>query len=106
MNNNFRGLPLKKSHLEQIFPKLTTAQIGRIEERGHIRTVKLGEVLIEQGESNVPFFVVVSGEIEILRPSGTIETLITGTWGRRVYWRSKHVVWTAGAHSSTCNQIG
>ena len=77
MNNNFRGLPLKKSHLEQIFPKLTTAQIGRIEERGHIRTVKLGEVLIEQGENNVPFFVVVSGEIEILRPSGTIETLIT-----------------------------
>jgi thioredoxin reductase (NADPH) len=77
MNNNFRGLPLKKSHLEQIFPKLTHAQIGRIEERGNVRTVKLGEVLIEQGENNVPFFVVVSGEIEILRPSGTIETLIT-----------------------------
>ena len=77
MNNNFRGLPLKKSHLEQIFPKLTSAQIARIKGRGRERTVKLGDVLIEQGDNNVPFFVVVSGEIEILRPSETIETLIT-----------------------------
>jgi len=77
MNNNPRGLPLTESHFDQIFPKLTPAQIGRIEERGHMHAVKLGEVLVEQGDSNVPFFVVVSGEIEILRPSGAIETLIT-----------------------------
>jgi thioredoxin reductase (NADPH) len=36
-----------------------------------------GEVLVEQGDSTVPFFVVVSGEIEIVRPSGAAETLIT-----------------------------
>ena len=48
-----------------------------LQERGHIRAVKFGEVLVEQGDSNVPFFVVISGEIEILRPSGNIETLIT-----------------------------
>ena len=36
-----------------------------------------GEVLVEQGDRNVPFFVVVSGEVEIVRPSGGVETLIT-----------------------------
>jgi thioredoxin reductase (NADPH) len=36
-----------------------------------------GQVLIEQGDRNVPFFVVVSGEVEIVRPSGGVETLIT-----------------------------
>ena len=35
------------------------------------------EVLIEQGDSAVPFFVVVSGEAEIVRPSGAAETLVT-----------------------------
>jgi thioredoxin reductase (NADPH) len=39
--------------------------------------MELGEVLVEQGDIAVSFFVVVSGEIEILRPSGAIETLIT-----------------------------
>ena len=77
MSNTRRGLPLTRARVEQIFPKLTPAQIRRIAERGHMRAVKLGEVLVEQGDGNVPFFVVVSGQIEILRPSGAIETLIT-----------------------------
>ncbi|HVH96099.1 MAG TPA: FAD-dependent oxidoreductase, partial [Bacillus sp. (in: firmicutes)] len=34
------------------------------------------EVLIEQGDTTVPFFVVASGEIEIVRPSDRVETLI------------------------------
>ena len=77
MSDNPGGLPLTRSHIERIFPKLTDEQISRMQEHGHIRAVKLGEVLVEQGYSNVPFFVVISGEIEILRPSGDIETLIT-----------------------------
>jgi Cyclic nucleotide-binding domain len=60
-----------------LFPKLTPAQISRIAVHGHIRAIQPGEVLVEQGESAVPFFVVVSGEIEIVRPSGAAETLIT-----------------------------
>src|SRR3712207_3629339 len=77
MNDKFKGLPLTKSHVDHIFPKLTSAQIDRIAERGHKREIKLGEVLVEQGDSNVPFFVVISGEVEILRPSGVNDTLIT-----------------------------
>ena len=77
MSNKPGGLPLSKSHIEQIFPKLTSEQIDRVAERGQKREMKPGEVLVEQGDSPVPFFVVVSGELEILRPSGTVETLIT-----------------------------
>jgi len=77
MSNNYRGLPLARANIERIFPKLTSDQISRMQEHGHTRTVKLGEILVEQGDSNIPFFVVISGEIEIIRPSGDIETLIT-----------------------------
>jgi thioredoxin reductase (NADPH) len=42
-----------------------------------MRAMQHGEVLVEQGDRNVPFFVVVSGEVEIVRPSGGAETLIT-----------------------------
>lgn len=49
MSDIRRGLPLTRSRIEKIFPKLTPAQISRIEARGHIRTVQLGEILVEQG---------------------------------------------------------
>ncbi len=77
MSNTPRGLPLRSSRVEHIFPKLTPAQISRIAAHGHTRAVRSGEVLVEQGDSATPFFVVVSGEIEIVRPSGAAETLIT-----------------------------
>jgi thioredoxin reductase (NADPH) len=77
MSNTRRGLPLIRAHAEQIFPKLTPAQIRRVAARGHLRAMERGEVLYEQGDSGLPFFVVVSGEIEVVRPSGTVETLVT-----------------------------
>jgi thioredoxin reductase (NADPH) len=77
MSDTRRGLPLISSRVEQIFPTLTPAQIRRIAPHGHNRAMQRGEVLVEQGDRNVPFFVVVSGEVEIVRPSGGVETLIT-----------------------------
>src|SRR5215212_8392537 len=77
MSNTSRGLPLTRSHVEQIFPKLTPAHIRRIEARGHVRAMERGEVLYEQGDRAAPFFVVVSGELEVVRPSGAVETLVT-----------------------------
>ena len=77
MNNTRRGLPLARARIEQIFPKLTPAQIRRIAPHGRTRTIKRGEVLYEQGDSASSFFVVVSGELEVLRPSGAVETLVT-----------------------------
>jgi thioredoxin reductase (NADPH) len=77
MNNTRRGLPLTRSQVERIFPKLTPAQIRRIAGRGHMRTMQQGEVLYEQGDRAAPFFVVVSGELEVVRPSVPVETLVT-----------------------------
>ncbi len=77
MSNARRGLPLTSSRIEKIFPKLTPAQISRIAAHGHIRSVQTGEVLMEQGDTSVPFFVVTTGEVEIVRPLGVQETLIT-----------------------------
>src|SRR5215469_15886216 len=77
MSNTSRGLPLTSSRVEQIFPILTPAQINRIAVHGHMRAVEPGKVLVEQGDSTVPFFVVVSGELEIVRPSCAGETLVT-----------------------------
>jgi thioredoxin reductase (NADPH) len=77
MSNTSRGLPLTSSRVEQIFPILTPEQINRIAVHGHMRAIQPGQVLVEQGDSTVPFFVVVSGELEIVRPSCAGETLIT-----------------------------
>jgi thioredoxin reductase (NADPH) len=77
MNTTRRGLPLMRARIEHIFPKLTPTQIRRITPHGHTRTTKRGEVLYEQGDSASSFFVVVSGELEVLRPSETVDTLVT-----------------------------
>ena len=77
MGDTPRGLPLISSRAEKIFPKLTPAQISRIAAHGHTHAMEPGEVLIEQGDNAVPFFVVVSGEVEIVRPMGAAETLVT-----------------------------
>jgi thioredoxin reductase (NADPH) len=77
MSNIRKGLPLTRAHIEQIFPKLTSPQISRIAALGHTRATERGEVLCEQGDSAAPFFVVVSGELEVVRPSGAVETLVT-----------------------------
>src|SRR6266849_1738493 len=77
MSHVNRGLPLSNSRVEQVFPTLTPAQIRRIATHGRMRVLHAGDVLVEQGDSAVPFFVVISGELEVLRPSGAAETLVT-----------------------------
>jgi len=69
-------LPLTASRADQVFPTLTSAQIGRIASHGHARSAKAGDVLLEQGDKNIPIFVVISGELETVRPSSAHETLI------------------------------
>jgi thioredoxin reductase (NADPH) len=77
LSNTRRGLPLTSSRIEKIFPKLTPEQIRRIAAYGRMRSVQPGEVLIEQGDTSVPFFVVITGEVEIVRPFDAHETLVT-----------------------------
>src|ERR1700747_3906727 len=70
-------LPFTVSRADQIFPTLTAAQMQRIAARGHTRAVRTGDILVQPGDTSIPFFVVVSGELEAVRPSGTMDTLIT-----------------------------
>ncbi len=50
------------------FPTLTPAQIARFAARGRKRIVREGEVLVDAGDRVIPFFVVLSGELETVRP--------------------------------------
>ncbi len=50
------------------FPKLTEEQIARIRPQSKVRQVTTGEILFEPGDGNVPFFVVLSGSMEIVQP--------------------------------------
>ena len=68
--------PLTASRADQIFPTLTPAQIDRIAIYGQARSLRKGEILVEQGDKNIPIFVVTSGELETVSPSGAHETLI------------------------------
>ena len=59
-----------------LFPVLSSAQIARIASHGVIRPITRGEVLIEGGQTNVPFFVLKAGQIEVIRPSALDEMLV------------------------------
>jgi thioredoxin reductase (NADPH) len=53
---------------ERTFPTLTPAQIERFAAHGRKRSVRKGEVLVDAGDRVIPFFVVLSGELETVRP--------------------------------------
>jgi thioredoxin reductase (NADPH) len=52
----------------EAFPTLTAEQIDRIRAVSKVRKVKVGDILFEPGDSNVPFFVLLSGSLEIVQP--------------------------------------
>ena len=52
----------------ETFPVLTAEQIDRIRPLSKVRKVEAGEILFEPGDSNVPFFVLLSGRLEIVQP--------------------------------------
>jgi thioredoxin reductase (NADPH) len=61
---------------EHIFPTLSAAQIARLSAHGKLREVQRGQVLIEQGDESVPFFVVTSGEMEVVQPTAQGEDAV------------------------------
>jgi thioredoxin reductase (NADPH) len=61
------------SRAERLFPTLTNAQMTRIAAHGRRRSTVRGEILVEIGQNNAPFFVVVSGTIQV---SGAADTPI------------------------------
>jgi thioredoxin reductase (NADPH) len=53
----------------QAFPVLTPEQINRIRLSAHVRNVHSGDILFSPGDTAVPFFVLLSGSMEIVQPS-------------------------------------
>src|SRR6201984_1075571 len=67
---------LTSERRELLFPTLSPAQIERIAAHGKRRRVSAGEILVEQGDQNLAFFVAISGAIEIVRTTVKEEELI------------------------------
>ena len=57
------------SPVEQVFPKLTPAQMARVAAHGRVRPVREGEVLVPAGHPVESFFLVTAGSIELVRQS-------------------------------------
>ena len=71
------AIPLSPgARVDWVFPTLTSAQIARVAAHGRVRSVQRGEVLVEEGQQGVPFFVVKAGQIEIVRPCDADETIV------------------------------
>jgi len=72
--------PLIPSALDaktQTFPVLTPGQIDRVRQVAKLRKVEVGEILFEPGDTNVPFFVILSGTIEVVQPKLGRELAVT-----------------------------
>jgi thioredoxin reductase (NADPH) len=54
--------------LPRAFPTLTAEQIDRIRPLGRVRQVRAGDVLFQPGDVGVPFYVMLSGRMEIVQP--------------------------------------
>ena len=59
-----------------VFPALTAAQLTRVAAHGTERRIRPGEVLVEVGDTHVPFFVVTAGELEAVRLFGGTVTRV------------------------------
>ena len=68
---------LFETRREQMFPKLTAAQIERLKPHGRINRTTAGQVLFEAGQGHRDMQVVLSGALETTRPGMQGETPIT-----------------------------
>ena len=68
---------LRETRREQMFPKLTPAQIHRLDAYGKRLRIRAGEVLVEPGDRYGRLLVVLSGAIEIVLPGMAGETPVT-----------------------------
>ena len=66
-----------EARLDQIFPTLNPDQVARIAGHGTTRRIAPGDVVYEVGAEEVPFVVVIAGQLQMIRPSGTGDTAIT-----------------------------
>src|SRR5580700_7254303 len=66
-----------EARLDHLFPTVTSEQLARISEHGRRRELRSGEVVYEAGAEEVPFVVVIAGQLQTVRPSEAGDTVIT-----------------------------
>ncbi|MFZ0771720.1 MAG: FAD-dependent oxidoreductase [Candidatus Sulfotelmatobacter sp.] len=106
--------PLQADIRGEAFPTLNAEQIGRIRALSKVRKVNAGNILFEPGDSDIPFFVLLSGSMEIVQPdmrgespivqhdAGAFTGEITMISGRRCLVRGR--VTAAGEFLEMSNQ--
>jgi thioredoxin reductase (NADPH) len=57
-----------QADLSKAFPILSSAQVDRLRKFGKVREVRTGEILFEQGDAGVSFFILLTAEMEIVQP--------------------------------------
>jgi thioredoxin reductase (NADPH) len=57
----------------QMFPSLSAAQLARVAHVGEERSLPAGEILFDEGDRDVPMFVVLDGELAVVHPRGKLE---------------------------------
>ena len=70
-------IPSGLDYKTQMFPTLTPAQIDRIRAVAKLRPVEAGDILFQPGDEHVPFFVLLSGSLEIVQPSQDSQVIVT-----------------------------
>ncbi|AKV00616.1 Thioredoxin reductase [Labilithrix luteola] len=70
MGNGLPSLDELETRRAQMFPSLSPSQVAKVATFGTEQQFKAGDIVFEQGDTNVPFFVVVEGAMEIVHPHG------------------------------------
>jgi thioredoxin reductase (NADPH) len=71
-----QSTPFSSDVRSEAFPVLTPNQINRIRPASKVRKVEVGDILFEPGDNDIPFFVLLSGGLEIVQPALQGERLI------------------------------
>ena len=69
--------PPSQPRAERLYPTLTPTQLERVAAHGRRRQVAQGEVLVQAGESAMRVFVILAGQIDVVRPSAAEEVVIS-----------------------------
>ena len=76
MSNNDQINPqLPDPQPDDMFPTLTTDQQSRVAAHGRLRQVEKGEMVVEANSESKKFFVVITGQLNLLRVSENLERL-------------------------------
>jgi thioredoxin reductase (NADPH) len=82
MTDSAGGLPdelwnaPQQARREEMFPRLANDQLARLTRLGSERTVAFGELLFQPGQTDIPFYVILDGQLEIVHNTASPEEVL------------------------------